>query len=208
VATLPGFRCKLQTDSGASFPGIGGKFGPDYASIIGNEIISVLILSDKSSGSSMLQRQLGQHNLVNRIEASSNNYESKFWVYAISALNMEQVEMKYSHEFPIHKRKAITKLNQLLDKHNIDIHYDENVQVEDIYRGWDRLCKHYLPVFLEKSPHHLHNQEALKLIHNFSKGHSNINVKYIGLIRNPMDTLYSMWTRWHVIPEQRQFEWL
>ena len=28
---MPGFSGKLQTDSGASLPGIGGKFGPDYA---------------------------------------------------------------------------------------------------------------------------------------------------------------------------------
>jgi hypothetical protein len=33
VASLPGFSGKLQTDSGASLPGIGGKFGPDYAQV-------------------------------------------------------------------------------------------------------------------------------------------------------------------------------
>ena len=33
-------------------------------------------------------------------------------------------------------------------------------------------------------------------------------MKYIALIRNPMDTLYSMWKRWYAIPEIRQFEWL
>ncbi len=31
MASLPRFSGKLQTDSGASLPGIGGKFDPDYA---------------------------------------------------------------------------------------------------------------------------------------------------------------------------------
>jgi len=49
---------------------------------------------------------------------------------------------------------------------------------------------------------------VLELILEFQKQYTEVDMKYLALIRNPMDTLYSMWKRWYAIPEIRQFEWL
>jgi hypothetical protein len=35
-----------------------------------------------------------------------------------------------------------------------------------------------------------------------------IDLRVVGLIRNPIDTLYSMWQRWRIRPELRQHEWV
>jgi hypothetical protein len=35
-----------------------------------------------------------------------------------------------------------------------------------------------------------------------------VGARHIGLTRNPIDTLYSMWCRWRAPPEQQRYEWL
>jgi len=77
-----------------------------------------------------------------------------------------------------------------------------------VFEGWHSLCKKYEPVLFEKSPHHLHYWSALDLMNQCQTRLPEIEFFFIGLIRNPMDTIYSMWRSWRLIPEKRQFEWL
>ena len=35
-----------------------------------------------------------------------------------------------------------------------------------------------------------------------------VEFRFVGLVRNPMDTLYSVWQRWRGLPEEYQFHWL
>jgi hypothetical protein len=156
----------------------------------------------------MLQLELGKHPGINRIDPGGRNFESKYWSYATAALGLEQPRMEYSYEFPISRRRAVKALNQLFSHVGVPITLPPCPDREAIFRGWIALCECFAPLFLEKSPHHLHYREALSLIGDFIREHPEIDTKFIGLIRNPMDTLYSMWKRWYAVPERRQFEWL
>jgi hypothetical protein len=76
-----------------------------------------------------------------------------------------------------------------------------------IFDGWKMLCEKYGPVFIEKSPHHLVQWSAIELILECIKRLSNIDFLIVGLVRNPMDVVYSMWSRWRSFPERTQYEW-
>ena len=170
----------------------------------------IVLLSDKSSGSTILQKIITSHPQIKNIRSDLNNYESKYWEYATAILGLEQPKMKYSHEFPISRKKALQRIDKLLKQDaglNIDIRNFSDAK-EYIFNGWEALCEKYSPVFFEKSPHHLHYKEALNLMYEYIQKYPNTDFKFIGLVRNPIDTLYSMWKRWYAIPEQRQYEWL
>lgn len=79
---------------------------------------------------------------------------------------------------------------------------------ELIIGGWKCLCETYAPIFLEKSPHHLYQWSAIELILECVKELENIDFLLIGLIRNPMDTIYSQFKRWKTRPEKLQYQWL
>jgi len=130
-----------------------------------------------------------------------------YWVKAASILGLPQVNM-HDSEVPIQKRRAKQDLINLL-KENIDKEY---LPVDDdkafVFDGWAKLCHCYAPVFIEKSPHHLHQWSSIQLIIECMEELNDVEFLIIGLVRNPMDTLYSMWSRWRSRPEQMQYEWL
>ena len=63
-------------------------------------------------------------------------------------------------------------------------------------------------MLVEKSPHHLHAPATLSLMRRYRESRGAESLQLVGLVRNPMATLYSMWTRWAVVPERRQHEWV
>jgi hypothetical protein len=168
-----------------------------------------MILSDKSSGSSILQAVLAAHPRIKILEPGHFHCESRYWMYGAALIDPAgQPAMRYSHEFPVTKKEAIHRLNRVMELIGRDGFFHMNSQENDLYRGWALLCQAQGPVFLEKSPHHLHSRMALEMIMKFKKQNPGIRMRFIGLIRNPVATLYSMYRRWHAIPEKRQFEWL
>ena len=169
---------------------------------------SIVILSDKSSGSSILQNVLGRHPNVSRICENRFNYESKYWAYSTAILGLPQPVMEYSHEFPVKKSKAIKSINDLFRTAGIVYQFGKSPSKIDVFRGWTLLSKKHSPIFLEKSPHHLHYWDSLQLMNEYRLSMNATPIKFIGLIRNPMDTLFSMWQRWYAIPNRRQYEWL
>jgi hypothetical protein len=114
----------------------------------------------------------------------------------------------HDSEVPIQKRRAKQDLINLL-KENVD---KKCIPIDDdkafVFDGWEKLCEHYAPVFVEKSPHHLTQWSSIKLILECMEKFKDIEFLIIGLVRNPMDTIYSMWSRWRSRPEQMQYEWL
>ena len=96
----------------------------------------------------------------------------------------------------------LLKLN--VDKNYIPINDDKEL----VFDGWAKLCQRYAPVFIEKSPHHLYQWSSILLIVECMEKLTDVEFLIIGLIRNPMDTIYSMWDRWRSRPEHIQFEWL
>jgi len=167
----------------------------------------LIVLSSKSSGSSVLQRVLATRPQVRFVDATRHRqYETLFWVKAASVLGRPQVKMLRS-EVPIPRDKARADLVTLLAQ-NLGPSFRPMASDRDlIFEGWHQLCRRYAPVFLEKSPHHLHQWSALELILECMQQLPDVEFFLIGLVRNPMDTAYSLWRRWRIIPELSQLEW-
>jgi hypothetical protein len=132
-------------------------------------------------------------------------FETLYWTKAASILNLPQVDM-YQSEVPLSPEKARSDLVSFL-KDNLELFTPPPDDHELIFGGWKLLCEKYAPVFVEKSPHHLHQWSALQLITKCMERLTEIDFLLIGLVRNPMDTLYSKWKRWRSIPEKYQSEW-
>ena len=167
----------------------------------------IIILSDKSSGSSALQEFLCQKYGAKHITHTRHfEHETLYWVKAASILNLPQEPMQNS-EVPIPYDTALSDVTNLLYK-NLPEHPSTKDHYQMVMQGWRALVKHFSPVFVEKSPHHLHQRSALDLMIDFAETHPEVRVVFIGLVRNPIDTLYSMWTRFFSIPEDREVEWI
>jgi hypothetical protein len=189
---------------------------------------SILILSNKSSGSSAVQRLLAQAIDLKCLKKTRHfENESLYWTKAASALNLPQRDMLDS-EVPISPEMAQQDLiqllqdnlpagrlsdlpaqlldNQLLDSQSL---YRQPLDKSFIFEGWQRLCEQFAPTLLEKSPHHLLQWSALTLIMEcMAHLEGEVDFLLIGLVRNPMDTLYSAFRRWRTPPEALQYEWL
>lgn len=169
---------------------------------------SILILSNKSSGSSAVQRLLAQAAHLKCVEKTRHyENESLYWVKAASILKRPQQNMLDS-EVPIPQAAARQDLIQLLSD-NLPNYTPPNDDRTLIFEGWRHLCDRYEPVFLEKSPHHLLQWSALELIVECMERLENqVDFLLVGLVRNPLDTLYSAFRRWKTPPEALQYEWL
>ena len=169
---------------------------------------SVLILSNKSSGSSAVQRLLAQAVEMKCVEKTRHfENESLYWTKAASVLNLPQQGMLDS-EVPIPQAAAREDLMTLLRENLLSYEQpaDDRALVFD---GWRQLCEQYEPIFLEKSPHHLLQWSALSLIIEcIEQLDGEVDFLLVGLVRNPMDTLYSAFRRWKTPPEALQYEWL
>lgn len=168
----------------------------------------VLLLSDKSSGSSILQRELSKHPAIQLVRATPHQEnETLYWNKATALLGLHQSFMMDSHILPMTTSVARQGLVELCTA-NVPGYIPPEDDRELVFDGWRRLCHEFRPVFLEKSPHHLHYWSALELMLEADSRLDDVSFFYLGLVRNPIDTLYSMWSRWRVPPEQRQHEWL
>lgn len=167
----------------------------------------VILLSEKSSGSSPFQNLLSQTPAVKRI-AKTSHYENEtlYWTKAASILQMPQLEAIDS-EVPIERFDAKIQLIRLL-KENLDNYHPPVDERELIFDGWQKLCEKFQPVFLEKSPHHLYQWSAIELILECMDRLKGVQFLVVGLIRNPMDTIYSQFRRWRTRPESLQNQWI
>ena len=166
----------------------------------------LFLLSDKSSGSSIFQRELERHPDVHTLPHTPHHeQETLYWIKASAALGLPQVPFVRS-VLPYAQAEGRRLLEEMLTEN-----LGARTQVEsehDAFEGWRRLCERYGPVLFEKSPHHLHQWSSLELMARCWTEIPEVTFHYIGLVRNPLDTLYSMWSRWRVRPEQAQYEWL
>lgn len=167
----------------------------------------IVVLSSKSAGSSALQNLLTANGRVRHVRRTRHNEnETLYWTKAASLLGMPQVKMADS-EVPIPARRAGVELRRFL-RDNVCGYAPPDDDRELVFGGWAALCREYAPVFLEKTPHHLHQRSALDLILECERILDDVDFMLVGLVRNPMDALYSMWMRRRETPEVHQFEWL
>lgn len=167
----------------------------------------VVILSEKSSGSSACQNLLAKCAGAKHV-AKTRHFENEtlYWTKAASILGRPQTKMVDS-EVPIAPDIARADLLQLLRENAPDF-VPPSGNKALIMEGWGALCRTYGPIFLEKSPHHLCQWSALELIMESMSYLDEIEFLLIGLVRNPMDTLYSHYKRWKSTPEKVQWQWL
>jgi hypothetical protein len=167
----------------------------------------ITILSEKSSGSSVCQNLLATFSDIKHV-AKTRHYQNEtlYWTKAASILKLPQIHMLDS-EVPISSGKARKDLVTLLTE-NLENYSPPDDDRELIFGGWRLLCNAHRPIFLEKSPHHLVQWTAIELILDFMKMYPDIDFLFIGLIRNPMATIYSQFKRWKTRPESLQHQWI
>ena len=168
----------------------------------------ILILSNKSSGSSAVQRLLAQAADLKYVEKTRHfENETLYWTKAASLLRLPQRDMLDS-EVPIAPDEAKQDLLKLLAD-NVPDYLPPMGDRALIFEGWQQLCDRYSPIFLEKSPHHLLQISALDLIvEAIEQLQGEVDFLLVGLVRNPMDVMYSAFRRWRTSPEALQYEWL
>lgn len=167
---------------------------------------NIIILSEKSSGSSACQNLLAQFADIRHVEKTRHTeHETLYWTKAASILGKPQLKMVDS-EVPIEPEKAKAELISLL-RNNLEDYEPPDTNEELISAGWNRLCKRYSPIFIEKSPHHLCQWSAIELIVEHMRATNDVDFLLVGLVRNPMDTIYSQYKRWKSPPEKVEQQW-
>jgi Sulfotransferase family len=171
-----------------------------------HQLKCVIILSTKSAGSSALQELICRHTPGRHVTHTRHaQHETLYWTKAASVLGLPQERIPGS-EVPIPPARALSDLKELLTQNIPDFSCPAERR-ELIFEGWRRLCRQHGPLFVEKSPHHLHQPSALRLMREAERELPEVGFRYVGLVRNPMDALYSMWDRRRDDLVQYQVEW-
>lgn len=172
--------------------------------------VVLIVLSDKRSGSTMLQNALCTHPDIQTVKYSPHTYlETHHWLKGAVLLNYNKVLFSNSKVYSNYGSKINVRTYTIdLLKKNLK---NYKIPVEDkelIFQGWEKLCEKYTkPIFFEKSPQFLAHWAALSLILEWMQ-QTKFNVKIIGLIRNPMAVQYSAFKLFRSIPNKRQYGWL
>lgn len=170
----------------------------------------IYILSEKSSGSSFLWRRLVA-TLGIKQTPKTKHYENEtlFWTKAASVLEYEQVKMIKS-SVPYPKLQANAELIKFANANlTAQIDNDTVLTREDIFSIWYQMIEAFGPVFVEKSPHHLLQKNALHLMDEFEQLYRDrVDFYYIGLVRNPITTITSQIRRWGPSFESVQRQWV
>lgn len=167
----------------------------------------LIVLSEKSSGSSALQTLLSSVSDVRHVTRTRHfENETLYWTKAASILGMQQIDMVDS-EVPIGRERARVDLVRMLGD-NLPGYVQPADDRDLVMGGWAQLCERHAPVFLEKSPHHLCQWSALELILQCMRELPQVEFLLVGLVRNPMDTIYSQYRRWKSRPESVEQQWM
>lgn len=171
------------------------------------KVTCVFILSEKSSGSSMLWRALTKALNIQRYPKTKHfESETLFWTKAASLLEKPQLNMLKS-SVPYTKERSRKELEAFLSI-NLDKSFSQYSDRDLVFKGWLELITDFGPTFIEKSPHHLLQVSAMDLMLEFKSIYiAEVDVKFIGLIRNPYTTLCSQIRRWQPKVEQIMEQW-
>lgn len=172
--------------------------------------VHIIILSTKSAGSSALMNYyVKNHSFQDVCFTKHFEKETLFWTKAASLLKLPQDKL-YRSKISFKSERVLAELNEFLKMNKVSCINATSVSLQDeIFRAYKDLIFKYAPRFIEKSPHHLYNRSDLRLMLEFIlKYESEIDFKVIGLVRNPLDVIYSAWSRWKFIPEEFEGEWL
>ena len=169
----------------------------------------VVLLSDKRSGSTIVQDELAKHPDVQHVAYSPHTYsETMHWLKGARLLDMPR-ETYYGHQYYStfkSARVARAYLEDLLAGNEIDVDSFNNDR-DMVFAGWESLCEKYAqPVFFEKSPQYLSQWCCLSLLLEWIET-TEFDVKIIGLVRNPLSVLYSAEELFLTDSQVRQYNW-
>lgn len=166
----------------------------------------LFILSTKSAGSSALQRRIAAIAEASTVPHTKHYMnETLYWTKAGSILGLKQHKLANS-SVPYSYERAVTETTWFLEQ-NLGTVPNDITSKQGLFDGWSALCQKYGPLFLEKSPHHLYQDTIIALMEEYADATPDISFHFIGLIRNPVDTLYSSWRRFGVSPAQEEVHW-
>lgn len=169
--------------------------------------VVIILLASKSSGSSAFQKYLQINYGVNLLPKTPHHEnETLYWTKAASVLDLKQDSMHRS-EVPISREKAKAQLVSMLQDNDIAFEFKAWSENE-LFEAFYEIIKKNGPVFFEKSPHHLFNFSNIELILRFKEQYKHlIDLHLVGLIRNPLETIFSAWSRWRFNCRSFEFEW-
>lgn len=169
----------------------------------------VILLSDKRSGSTMLQEELCKHPEIQHVAYSPHTYfETHHWLKAAVLLGMPAQTFHGHRVYPGYgsKKNARTYLIDCV-KRNVPDFRVPTCDRELVFRGWNALCDTFAkPVFFEKSPQHLAQWAALSLMLEWIQ-RTDFRVRVIGLVRNPHAVFASASKLFLSDAQRRQFGW-
>lgn len=166
---------------------------------------SLILLSEKSSGSSVFQREICKAASVHHIQHSEHfEHETLFWLKAAILVCPDKEKfLDRTPKFTV--EEARKKLQALVCENCPDFQIPDS-DGKLVEAGWAALRKNYAPIFFEKSPHHLQNWAALETMLATLRRLDD-DFRIVALVRNPLDVLHSAWARWKSPPETRQHVW-
>ena len=170
----------------------------------------VILLSDKRSGSTILQEEICRHGDIRHVDTSPHTYfETHHWLKAAVILARPPALFSGGGIYSGYGSAANARayMRTTLET-NIPGYVCPDNDEAMVFEGWERLCRHFAtPVFFEKSPQILAHWAALDLLHEWM-ARTELSVKIIGLVRNPLAVQYSAQELFMTEPEARQFGWL
>ncbi len=170
----------------------------------------VILLSDKRSGSTLVQHELCKHPDIQTVGYSPHTYlETHHWLKGAVLLRMAPETFLGSTVYSGYgsRENARTYLIDCI-RGNVPEFQIPKDDKRLVFEGWEALCDRYAqPVFFEKSPQILAQWAALSLLLEWMK-ETRYEVKIIGLVRNPLSVQYSALQLFHTAPEKRQYGWM
>lgn len=170
----------------------------------------VILLSDKRSGSTMFRRELCKHPEIRTVDYSPHTYlETHHWLKGAVLLGMAPETFAGGRTYAGYgsRENARTYLIDCIRQNVPEFRAPEDDRAL-VFEGWEALCyKFAQPVFFEKSPQLLAQWAGLSLLLEWIE-RTDLNVKIIGLTRNPLSVQYSAFQLFHTDPEKRQYGWL
>lgn len=168
----------------------------------------IILLSSKSSGSSAFQKYLVENYGFGTIPNTLHwENETLYWTKVASVLAMKQDAMHRSH-VPYSRTGALISLGSMLKSNGVR-HALDKPKKEELFELFFRLTEAVdSALVVEKSPHHLFNYANLELIFQFKEYiKERATVVIMGLVRNPLDSIYSARKRWRFNCSAFEAEW-
>jgi hypothetical protein len=164
------------------------------------------ILSTKSSGSSVLQRHLSALTSASLPNSYHWENETLFFTKAASVLGLPQVPLINSHT-PYSRQEGMKGLLRFLSD-NVGEWTTPLRTEDDMFNAWNAVVRACGGDLVEKSPHHLYQKSVVALMERYADRQQDIDVQFIGLVRNPLATLYSSWRRFGMRPVREERHWV